>query len=627
MAQHEPVLSHLEGLLRQQRRLLEEAVAKHRLISEDVMEMTKGSDGALSSQQAHVADVDTKRSSSSNGSALQATDSKASSTWRPWEPFKETRLGCFCVDPQGSSLEVPLVESLPSQQESLTQPLLEHRPPEPRSPLPNLAHAFPAVGSNSRVRIGHGEAAAANEPLTPGEIMISRFDKGGGLPMCNAKHIFPSHGAMNKRVQDALQKPQGEVEEKYCTTGIWQRIARHSYFQTTMFIIITLNTAWMAIDTDYNKADVLCDAPFWLQLGNNFFCASFFIEIIIRLMAFRKASTAFCDIWFVFDALLVLLMVWETWVQVALYLALHLNEKSAFSLRSATIFRLFRLFRLFRVARMSRLLRSVPELSILVKGMGVAMRSMLVTLSILILVIYIFAIMFTQLMSDSEPLGGPFSTVPNAMNFMLSQVLCGFDAEVLTRILKVGWPYYVLWLLFVLLASLTIMNMLIGILCDVVTATAESEKNIAVLRDIEQEVRKFDVNGSGCVSAAEFREVFEDALLIQKLNDLGVDVGAFADFAHFLLMDGTEIPLSDFIDMAAHFRGSDVATVKDIVELRRFVCMQMQGLLNHLDGGASTPRSLPGPLMGRVASNPSCSTSPKQKVGQMSRQGSPFQPE
>merc|ERR1711912_210524 len=105
-----------------------------------------------------------------------------------------------------------------------------------------------------------------------------------------------------------------------------------------------------------------------------------------------------------FDSFLVGLMVWETWIQVLLY---KLQGSPADSKgpggpgRSSSVLRIFRIARLTRVARTVKLLHSMPELLILVKGMTVAMRSVIAILCLLLLTIYIFACVFVQLLAGS----------------------------------------------------------------------------------------------------------------------------------------------------------------------------------------------------------------------------------
>merc|ERR1719336_2760423 len=80
-----------------------------------------------------------------------------------------------------------------------------------------------------------------------------------------------------------------------------------------------------------------------------------------------------------------------------------------------TILRIFRILRLTRVARMVRLMRQVPELVILIKGIAMATRSVSATLALLLAIIYVFAVLFTQLLSGTPAGAGCFDTVPEAM--------------------------------------------------------------------------------------------------------------------------------------------------------------------------------------------------------------------
>merc|ERR1719191_2733181 len=55
-----------------------------------------------------------------------------------------------------------------------------------------------------------------------------------------------------------------------------------------------------------------------------------------------------------------------------------------------------RLLRLLRITRMGKLMRFFPELQIIVKGMVAAVRSVGCTAILLILVLYVWAILFTS---------------------------------------------------------------------------------------------------------------------------------------------------------------------------------------------------------------------------------------
>ncbi|CAE7946060.1 L, partial [Symbiodinium sp. KB8] len=116
--------------------------------------------------------------------------------------------------------------------------------------------------------------------------------------------------------------------------------------------------------------------------------------------------------------------------------------------RSFTILRVLRILRIARVARAARIINSLPELRVLVKGMVIAMRSTCTILALLLIVVYIFAILFVQLLAESQVGQGWFENVPQAMNFLLLQTLAGADVIVINKLLAAGWTYYLLYLSF-----------------------------------------------------------------------------------------------------------------------------------------------------------------------------------
>merc|ERR1712183_225448 len=123
------------------------------------------------------------------------------------------------------------------------------------------------------------------------------------------------------------------------------------------------------------------------------------------------------------------------------------------------------------------------------------------------------------------------------MNFLLTQVVTGFDAGVMANMLQAGIFYYALFLLFVLFASLTIMNMLIGVLCQVVSDVADTEKKDAFCKEMEcklgQIVSSLDDDGSMSISKDEFNTLMQTPALMRSLVGLGVDVVAFVDYVQF----------------------------------------------------------------------------------------------
>merc|ERR1719422_771273 len=158
------------------------------------------------------------------------------------------------------------------------------------------------------------------------------------------------------------------------------------------------------------------------------------------------------------------MMVLETWVVTIIMLAQSGSGSSGGSgVGDASILRMARLLRLSRMARMVRLFRAMPELLILVKGIIAATRSVLFTLILLIMLLYVFAIALRQL-TDGTAIGEEhFQSVLAAMYTLLIDGTFMDNLGTVVRELGKENPLCcVMFWMFVLLSSCTVMNMLIG---------------------------------------------------------------------------------------------------------------------------------------------------------------------
>eukprot|EP00931_Biecheleriopsis_adriatica_P016878 TRINITY_DN12301_c0_g2_i1.p1 TRINITY_DN12301_c0_g2~~TRINITY_DN12301_c0_g2_i1.p1 ORF type:complete len:591 (-),score=102.82 TRINITY_DN12301_c0_g2_i1:218-1795(-) len=393
---------------------------------------------------------------------------------------------------------------------------------------------------------------------------------------------------IQRTVQAALEEHLYDVEDLYSDSGIWQAMARQGSCMSNMTgIMILMNMVWIGIDTDYNAAPILAQAPVLFQAVDNLFCAYFVFELVVRLLAFRNRLDALRDPGYLFDAVLVGFMVWETWIEVVLYWTIHYSNTSN---GPVWIIRTFRLFRLVRVGRIIRFLQQLPELMILIKGMGQAMRSVAAVLSLLAIVIYVFAILFTQLLRNTELGNGNFGGVLQAMNFLLVQLLTGFDATYMERLYEVHWAYYLLFLAYLFMTSLAMLNMLVGILCDVISKVTDQETDGSALEQLHHEIaeiaEKLDEDRNGYLSKEEFEGLMQRPEALRSLDNLGVDLVGFVDFVRFVFPPKGELALTDFCHMIGQFRGSNVATVKDIVDMRKYISRELDSLEARLFGSS-----------------------------------------
>merc|ERR1712039_765838 len=93
-------------------------------------------------------------------------------------------------------------------------------------------------------------------------------------------------------------------------------------------------------------------------------------------------------------------------------------------------------------------------------------------------------------------------------------------------------------------------------------------------------------NSDMLISKTEFCDILRNREATKALHGVGVDVVGLVDFVDFIFGgddseedgNGTTLSFSDFMDVVLQLRGSNTATVKDVVDLRKFITAQFQAI-------------------------------------------------
>merc|ERR1719291_1213623 len=112
--------------------------------------------------------------------------------------------------------------------------------------------------------------------------------------------------------------------------------------------------------------------------------------------------------------------------------------------------------RLTRMARLAQLLRAIPEITVLLNGMAVATRTVACTISLMFCIVYIFAIAFVNLESESMLGHKYFSSVSSSIHTLLIAGAFPDLEELLRDIVDESMFTWILMISFVLLATITV---------------------------------------------------------------------------------------------------------------------------------------------------------------------------
>eukprot|EP00747_Dinoflagellata_sp_TGD_P145478 gnl/TRDRNA2_/TRDRNA2_176591_c7_seq14.p1 gnl/TRDRNA2_/TRDRNA2_176591_c7~~gnl/TRDRNA2_/TRDRNA2_176591_c7_seq14.p1 ORF type:complete len:573 (+),score=112.80 gnl/TRDRNA2_/TRDRNA2_176591_c7_seq14:31-1719(+) len=409
---------------------------------------------------------------------------------------------------------------------------------------------------------------AANAEDEPGK--KTRSSKAKSAPLFE----FSNTEAIKQKVRERKStKDAYNVHNAYKETGFFQWLAKHEKFDNCTLSVIMINALWISIDTDGNLAETILDAKPMYKVADSLFFIYFTVEVLVRFCAFEKKRDCLKDGWFKFDATLVTLYAFDPFVIGLLAAA---QGGGGLNLPTAVL----RLFRLARLSRLVRMLRSLPELMVMIKGMVTAAASVGYTLALLMIITYVFSIAFRNLVppgSDIEE--AYFSSVPEAMHNLIIYATFLDSLSDFILSLKESSPvcFIVAWI-YISLASLTVMNMLIGVLCEVISAVAAEENESTMVDKINEKfgeiVAQLDENNDGTISWDEFQGILEYPEATLALESVNVDPEGMVDMAEdFFFEDGkpVNVTFQDFMGMVLDCRGGQQATVKDVMSLgKRF---------------------------------------------------------
>jgi hypothetical protein len=225
-----------------------------------------------------------------------------------------------------------------------------------------------------------------------------------------------------------------------------------------------------------------------------------------------------------------------------------------------------RMLRLFKLTRMARLMHVFPELVTMIKGLCRSLRAISSCGILIILMVYTWAILIHMLMKDEEEFNKnlydemelDFSSI---VHCMWTLILCGTllldgASVVMTQLLFSGQLNQTLgglfFLMFALLSALLILQMLIGVLCDVVSSVGREQRDALAVGLVKQvllgELQQFD-GGDGKISQIELMSVMNNPNSLALINKLNINRLFFLELAKMMFAKpGAQVSIKNILE-------------------------------------------------------------------------------
>eukprot|EP00927_Polykrikos_kofoidii_P000708 TRINITY_DN10263_c0_g1_i5.p1 TRINITY_DN10263_c0_g1~~TRINITY_DN10263_c0_g1_i5.p1 ORF type:complete len:682 (-),score=94.40 TRINITY_DN10263_c0_g1_i5:56-2080(-) len=333
-----------------------------------------------------------------------------------------------------------------------------------------------------------------------------------------------------------------KLSTRHQATAWAEVLVNDKRFDTVVGVIIAVNSIIIPYEQDLRmvgdtrKSQILDYVEFTFLL-------LYTIELLIRLRAF--AWEAFQDNCVKFDALLVVI----AFVEQCIFRPVADQSKSS----SWGFVAVLRACRLLRLARSLRLLLRFKELWMLVRGLLNSFSTVVYTVVVLFVIIYISSCVARELinLSDMCNMESPayhaefhrlalehFGSLPNTMLTLLQFATVDSVASIYKKFIRIEPWLAVYFCTVIVVISIVLMNMITAVIVNTALEQAmqdndlrqvqETEKKKRFCRDLEGMFVRLDEDGSGSISREEILGIGpEDRKLLANVLSIGDPMDIF----------------------------------------------------------------------------------------------------
>lgn len=364
--------------------------------------------------------------------------------------------------------------------------------------------------------------------------------------------------------------------------GWTQRIVADSRFDLFFAIVVITNSIFIGVDVQMHPSSYGA-RPIWIHVFQIFYTILFTIELAFRVAANGKKY--FCShewAWAVLDLFIVVSSWWEVFVEAWYAAAGDDGSFESFGgLTGLKAFRIVRLTRIVKTVRLMRIFRFVLALRTLIHSIIHTLKSLFWALVLLALIVYVFALIFTQAVADHvlDPMTPALPELDqeasrkyfgSLLETMLSLFMTISDGVSWEKIISVLSSISLVWtsffIFYVAFTYFAVLNVLTGVFCQSAIESAQNDHATAVqsmIANKEAHLTKvralFNQLGTDEKSVITYRQ-FEGKINSDEVREyfetLGLDVWDAWSFFKLLDRDGGgSVEIEEFLKGCLRFRG------------------------------------------------------------------------
>lgn len=365
---------------------------------------------------------------------------------------------------------------------------------------------------------------------------------------------------------------------------ILKKITTSTWFSYAIMSVILFNLIFLGIEVSVTMQMGNDDIPVMFAIVNATVVLIFMVEVGMNFVAF--GCSEFClgkdRGWNLFDVVVISMSTLE----IAYDLYSKATDASSVSQSGGQVLfmRSLRLARAMRGIRVMRLLRYVASLRTLVLSIVSSIWSLMWTVLLLILIIYSFAVILTQLVNDfcryeSVRLAQDGNAVPSCAAYPdLQRYWASLPDSMLTLFLAISggvdWSQTMVPLgevsglaattlcLYIIITVFAVINVVTGVFCNTAIESAAEDKDIAIMKQMKQQraqveslrgffekIQTVEGNVGNQVSLRDLKEALHRDKLSGFLESMGISTQDV--WSLFMIIDADRSGLIDLEEFVA----------------------------------------------------------------------------
>eukprot|EP00931_Biecheleriopsis_adriatica_P066560 TRINITY_DN40890_c0_g1_i1.p1 TRINITY_DN40890_c0_g1~~TRINITY_DN40890_c0_g1_i1.p1 ORF type:complete len:677 (-),score=120.07 TRINITY_DN40890_c0_g1_i1:2-2032(-) len=397
-------------------------------------------------------------------------------------------------------------------------------------------------------------ASSANAPRLKNYHM-SRWASDHSLPEGATKQMAETIPEGDEDLEESSSRRWSRWKELSCRDRI------RSFLQSTSFdaligIVIVANAVSIGVEQSFRGTSHKVLAT--TAMLDDIFLSIYMIELALRFYAFRLACLR--DTWVLFDLFLVVMGVITQWI---------LSPILGSQMDQVGPLMVLRTVRLMRLAKTVRLLIKFKELWMLVRGLLNSLSTMIYTILLLFVLLYIFACIGLELLFDHPKIVGPeadeafartaklyFSSLPMSMLSLMQFVSLDNLVMIYGPLAKHDPALCAYFVFLILVVGIVVMNLVTAVIVNSALEQTAQDKDLLktmdekhrkqVLKDLRRVFLRLDHDHSGEISRTEIQSMGSDELeILRNLTGMNDPLEIF----DALDIDGSgDIGIDEFCD-------------------------------------------------------------------------------